>query len=109
MSPREVSKRLVKIASYLESNSKPDRKTVLNALQEISNGLHTAADVKKFIKKDFDKAADGFQKLIERLDSVAHSMNPQDPQRPDLEGSIEMFEKLQKLLTREFQSINVQV
>lgn len=109
MKPSELSQILRRIATYIEKNPKPDKDIVVAGLRNLLNGLKVSADVKQFTKKEFESALSGLGELISRLDSVAYSMNPQDPQRASLEESITMFENMKKDLTNTFNGINAQV
>lgn len=89
MNPDQAVGALRALEQYLKDDRNPDRSKVASELLRIREsvlGSRTSAQLGKFTKKEFDIAFGGIQSLVDKVTKATKTMNPQDPEKKEIEG-----------------------
>jgi uncharacterized phage infection (PIP) family protein YhgE len=105
VSPKEFSETLKRLANSILEN-RPSSEELSQRLEVISSESRKAARVDKFTHKEFQKAIEGLQQLIERLTKTAESLNPQDDARLQIEQEVTTLMNLKGDVSRSLKELS---
>lgn len=108
MTPQELSAELVRIADAIGSSKRPSRAAVVARLSACAEAVRPrkAAQVSRFLSKEFADAMSSVDRLIERLGKVARTLNQQDEARSQIETSVQSLMGLKTSLSAELRALS---
>lgn len=108
MTPEETAKAIRSISEYLLNCKNPDKTRVSTELHKIRDALipRHSARVDKFTRREYEAAVGGIQSLFDKFMRAAKTMNPQDPNRSDLESESAKLLQLKSELADSYKKIS---
>ncbi len=113
MNPSQLALRLRKIAGMVDRSEAPSVAAVAAELASVAAELEDtppgrevqAAKLKKFMGDDFAEALGGLDGLINSMDKVSRTLNPQDEAKATIEDGLTAIHKLRNALAKAIQEL----